>query len=620
MKAIIRNTSRTLFLVGGITLATTVAHAQMKIGDNPSVIKKSAILELSSEKQGLLLPRLPNFTAINTAIGADVVDGMVVYLASGVAADDGIYMRRAGAWVKIASAGDALANWSLKGNAGTTATDYIGTSDALPLSIRANATEGISVQTDGSVQLKQVAANTALLEVLMIGANGTVAKRTIDAHAFSDLLLNVSNTAAAMTKTATADGQLTFNVPVMTGAAAQQYGFLTIEDWNKLQALSSGANFSVADFITTVAAGEANRGGRISYDAATANYTLELVAAGATQAGIVTAGTQTFGGAKTFNGAVEVVGATTLDNTLTVTGLSTLNGATTVNNTLEVTGATTLGNNLSVAGTTTLTGAASLANTLNVAGATTLNTLAVTNASTLNGTLSLNSVADAATAASYDVLVREGAGNTVTKKAFNLDAIATAIQIITAGAGQTTGTDIQLATGTTGTDFNINADGTNTVTFNLPNASAVDGTHPDAQRGVVSTGDQSFAGNKSFAANVAVGGTAAANSTLQVEGSVSMAIKSVSTAYTITALDNTILADASTAAFTVTLPAPSAAITGRIYTIKKVGNGGIDHEVTVMPGGGSIEGSLAGAGYVIYNDWTFITVQTDGTNWYIIKK
>jgi hypothetical protein len=582
MKAIIRNTSRTLFLVGGITLATTVAHAQMKIGDNPSVIKKSAILELSSEKQGLLLPRLPNFTAINTAIGADVVDGMVVYLASGVAADDGIYMRRAGAWVKIASAGDALANWSLKGNAATNpGVDYIGTSDAQALSIRANATEGISVRTDGSVQLKQVADNTLvnnMLDVLVIDGNGTVSKRTINGHAFKNILLNVDGAVNTMTTATDADGQLTFNVPIMTGGTSQAYGFLTIEDWTKLQALSSGANFSVADFITTVAAGEANRGGRISYDAATANYTLELVAAGATQAGIVTAGTQTFGGAKTFNGAVEVVGATTLDNTLTVTGLSTLNGATT------------------------------------------LNTLAVTNASTLNGTLSLNSVADAATAASYDVLVREGAGNTVTKKAFNLDAIATAIQIITAGAGQTTGTDIQLATGTTGTDFNINADGTNTVTFNLPNASAVDGTHPDAQRGVVSTGDQSFAGNKSFAANVAVGGTAAANSTLQVEGSVSMAIKSVSTAYTITALDNTILADASTAAFTVTLPAPSAAITGRIYTIKKVGNGGIDHEVTVMPGGGSIEGSLAGAGYVIYNDWTFITVQTDGTNWYIIKK
>jgi len=56
---------------------------------------------------------------------------------------------------------------------------------------------------------------------------------------------------------------------------------------------------------------------------------------------------------------------------------------------------------------------------------------------------------------------------------------------------------------------------------------------------------------------------------------------------------------------------------GRIYTIKKVGNGGIDNALTIQPSGGQIEG---GGSYTIYNDWTFVTLQTNGQNWYIIQK
>jgi hypothetical protein len=101
-----------------------------------------------------------------------------------------------------------------------------------------------------------------------------------------------------------------------------------------------------------------------------------------------------------------------------------------------------------------------------------------------------------------------------------------------------------------------------------------------------------------------------------VDGSLSMAIKSVSSDYTVTAADNTILANTTSASINITLPA-AGSITGRIYTIKKIGTGGIDKELTIFPTGGNIEG---GASYKIYNDWTYVTLQTDGTNWYIIKK
>lgn len=607
MKSVIRNTSRTLVLAGGITLAATAANAQMKIGDNPSQITKSAILELSSTKQGLLLPRIPNFTAIDAAIGTDPVDGMVVYLASGTATTEGIYMRKAGAWVKIASTADALANWGLKGNAGTTAADYFGTSDAQPLSIRTNGVEAIGVQADRQVKLSTVNADNTTLEVIMLSAAGIVSKRTLPQTAFNTLFNNIKTTAdsanAAFNVTENvATGEVTVNAPILAPSTTATYGFLKKSDWDKLQALSSGTNLSIADFITTVAAAEANRGGRISYDAATASYKLELVAASATQAGIVTTGAQTFGGDKTFNGATTVAntlnvsGATTLGNNLSVTGTSTLTGATTVGGTLGVTGATNLGNNLTVTGGTTL------------------NTLAVTNAATLNSTLDLTTVANAATAASYDVLVREG--TTVTKRPFDLDAIAKAIRTINAGTGSTANVNVNFKTDSVGTNFDIQAT-TNDVSFNLPNASAVDASHTTAQRGVVSTGNQSFAGNKSFAAAVAVGTNAPANSTLEVNGSVQMRIYKTTTSYTLNDTDNTVLADATSAALTITLPTPSAAIAGRIYTIKKIGTGDINKAVTIQPTSGTIEG---GANYIIYNDWTFVTVQTDGTNWYIIRK
>jgi hypothetical protein len=141
---------------------------------------------------------------------------------------------------------------------------------------------------------------------------------------------------------------------------------------------------------------------------------------------------------------------------------------------------------------------------------------------------------------------------------------------------------------------------------------AADATNP----GGVSTATQAFGGDKNFAANVTVGNATTGNSTLNVDGSVAMAIKTVATSgYTLNDKDNTILANATASALVINLP---AAAVGRMYTIKKIGTGGIDHDVTVTPAGTAlIEG---GTNFVIYNDWTFITIQSDGTNWYIIRK
>lgn len=141
-----------------------------------------------------------------------------------------------------------------------------------------------------------------------------------------------------------------------------------------------------------------------------------------------------------------------------------------------------------------------------------------------------------------------------------------------------------------------------------------DATNP----GGVSTATQTFGGAKNFRDSLTVGlaqGTAA-NSTFQLNGSMATNITNKTANYTVTAADNTILADASGGAFTITLPSPSG-LNGRMYTIKKIGTGGIDNAVTITPTSGNIDG---GSSYIIYNDWTFVTLQTDGSNWYVIKK
>lgn len=85
------------------------------------------------------------------------------------------------------------------------------------------------------------------------------------------------------------------------------------------------------------------------------------------------------------------------------------------------------------------------------------------------------------------------------------------------------------------------------------------------------------------------------------------------TTYTITNSDYTILCDASSAGFTVTLPTASG-ITGKIFKIKKTDATGND--VTVEGNASeTIDGQL---NKILNAQYMSITVQSNGTSWYII--
>jgi len=538
-----------LFLLVALMGTGMLANAQLKIGDNPTSIQKSSILELESTRQGLLLPRLTDTAAINSLTPPD---GMIIYLTS----DNSLRIRSNGAWKKLASMADAMANWSLTGNTGTdSAANFIGTSDGKPLTIKtanaarmiisSNGNVGIGTTTptatlnvDGTVKFENLASNSTEVDVLVLAANGSVYKRTMSSSAFTNAIKSINGiqkqtlsiTAEASTSedsvkvdSRSSDSTIAIYLPVQDGASASKpYGFLTYDDWNKIQssiqtiaigAVSSSANVNGASIVVD-----------------STSRTIVLHPADATHPGIVTAGAQTFGGNKTFNNNV-----------------------------------------------------------------------------TVNGTLNLNSVANNTSADSVLVLTN----GVVEKRKVSAAAFGNAIRRI----NDNTDTAQVFAFRNSGTNLTVSTNGADSVFLNVPDA----GT---AARGVVTTATQTFGGNKTFQDSVAAaktilaGSTGNANSTVQVAGSLSMAIKSVTANYTVTVSDNTILANTTSTAFTVTLPDP-ASFAGRIYTIKKIGSGGIDKELTISPASGTIDG---GSSYVIYNDWTYVTLQTDGANWYIIKK
>ncbi|HEY4148037.1 MAG TPA: hypothetical protein VGM41_03875 [Chitinophagaceae bacterium] len=537
-------TPKRLLTLFAILFMSIAANAQLKIGDNPTSIQKSSILELESTRQGLLLPRLADTAAINAL---NPPDGMIIYLNT----DNSLRLRSNGSWKKIADLAAATSNWSLSGNTGTDSTlNFIGTVDGQPLIMKTNNSERLRISSNGNigigtnaptaaldvngtVKLENLASDSTQLNVLVLAADGSVYKRTVSSAIFANAIRAINGiqtqtmsiTAAAsdtsnnvLVQNRTSDSTVAIYLPVQDGSAgaSKPYGFLTYADWQKIQ--------SAIQTITIGAVATTSNANGAHIDSTGTTRTIVLHPADATNPGIVTAGTQTFGGDKTFNGSL------------------TLNS---------------------------------------VANNSTVDSVLVIN----NGLVQKRQVS----AAAFGNAIRSINGNRDTAQVFSFRNV--------------------------GADLTVSTNGADSVLLNVPDA----GT---AARGVVTTSTQTFAGSKNFqdsvtaAKAVLVGSAGAANSTVQVAGSMALAIKAVTGNYTATGTDNTILANTTSAAIVITLPDPST-FAGRIYTIKKIGTGGIDNQLTITPAIGTIDG---GSSYVIYNDWTYVSLQTDGSNWYVIKK
>lgn len=111
--------------------------------------------------------------------------------------------------------------------------------------------------------------------------------------------------------------------------------------------------------------------------------------------------------------------------------------------------------------------------------------------------------------------------------------------------------------------------------------------------------------------NLGIGATSP-HSRLHTQGSFATAIASVSSAYTLTAADATVAANAVGGGFAITLPSATG-IAGRLYTVKKT-----DASANVVTIQSSLSQTIDGAvNYALVSQWEYITVQSDGVNWLI---
>lgn len=86
-------------------------------------------------------------------------------------------------------------------------------------------------------------------------------------------------------------------------------------------------------------------------------------------------------------------------------------------------------------------------------------------------------------------------------------------------------------------------------------------------------------------------------------------IQTKTSAYTLSTSDYTILGDATSAPFTLNLPASPES--GRLYNIKKIDS--TSNAVTISGNGKNIEGSSSLA---VSDQWVNVCLQYDGTQWY----
>lgn len=564
-------------LLGSLALVATNSYAQLKVGERPTKINRASVLELESDRQGLLLPRLTSFTEIDNLTPPE---GMVVYYQPTLPAqakDAGLYVRRNGFWEKMGSDKDATGNWKLTGN-DAVAGNFIGTNaGSVPLVLKGQGAEGLIID-NGYAFLRKMDVSVAGLDVLIVDpADGKVSRRKLSESAFKDAIASMNGDATTAQTLTTGDpntgaardyyfdhnGAGDHKLQISTQDGTRAVGLLTMADYNTF---SKATKIQIGAFNTLATSATG-----ISLDVTGANPVLSLHAATSTTPGGVSAGAQSFGGTKTF-----------VDN-------------------IVVNGVGTFGTGLTVTGATTLNDDANLVKGLHVGAA-----------SKLDGKVTLGNVSDGALN-DYTVLMF-GTGGEIIKRVLPQSTFTQQINTINGLKGP----DVFINAGNAGKDLNITQDDpSNTVTVNIPTASLV------ADRGLVSNTAQTFKGDKKFNDEVAVrtrivvGDTlVAANSTLQVAGSVSMNIVNVSADYTALDTDNTILVDCTGGDRKVTLVAASGR-KGRIITIKKIG-GSLARSLQIVPAG--TEKIEDGTDYFIYNDWTFVTLQTDGANWFIIRK
>ena len=320
-------------------LAGTQLKAQLKIGDQPTNINKSALLELQSTKQGFLLPRLTDTATINTLTPPD---GMLIYLNAGNAGN-GLYLRKSGFWQRITIDSLSNTNWSVNGNTIGTGNAKLGSLDAQSISIITNSLQRILVDgNSGDVTV----ANRLNVTKAITGSDSIYGKNLYAQDSVKGNNFVVADSLYLKNLQSTTSTQILVINPV-TGAVSQR----TLDpDLFQTWAIGAFANTDNANGL------EKKLGSSGQSDS------LILHAASVNAPGGVSTLTQSFAGTKSFRDSAYVGGTGTPNSTLQVGGSVSYHiRTTTASTTLLVSDYTVLANTTGGAITVTLPAATGLA-------------------------------------------------------------------------------------------------------------------------------------------------------------------------------------------------------------------------------------------------------------------
>jgi hypothetical protein len=153
-------TMKKIFLICMLAI-NIVSYAQNGVAINTTgaAANNNAMLDVSATNKGLLAPRvnlvsLTGDVVTSFGISATPTTSLLVYNTTASAVfQTGFYFWDGSLWTKLnTGATSSVANaWSLTGNASTTASNYIGTTDALPLSLRTAGLDRMSITSAGNV-------------------------------------------------------------------------------------------------------------------------------------------------------------------------------------------------------------------------------------------------------------------------------------------------------------------------------------------------------------------------------------------------------------------------------------------------------------------------------------
>jgi len=231
-----------IFTLIAILFFTGNIFSQVKVGNNPTVIGTSSVLEIESTNKGVVFPRM---TGAQMNAIASPVSGMYVYNTDSLC----ICQYNGTAWRSMCGGniGAPHNDWHTTGNSGTSASaNFIGTIDGIDFVTRTNNTEKMRVMSGGNVGigLPNPLANLSVLRstAAVPATSGTATTAIARFEAQNNVLDIGSNPNSPWGNwiQASAANDLSFKGPLSLNPTGGYVGVGTIAPANRLEVMNDG--------------------------------------------------------------------------------------------------------------------------------------------------------------------------------------------------------------------------------------------------------------------------------------------------------------------------------------------------------------------------------------------